>query len=95
MWHRGAVGIGRRWWIWRRPVSESAEKECEIALGRMRADLMERTKPSQEFGYYVNYGMTPLQAIRSGTVVPAGVAGLERQNAASSSRAKWADLGGP
>src|ERR1700732_2295308 len=46
---------------------------------------------AKEFEYYVNYGMTPMQAIRSGTVVAADLLGW-RDKMGTIEPGKWADL---
>jgi imidazolonepropionase-like amidohydrolase len=46
---------------------------------------------AKEFEYYVQYGMTPLQAIRSGTVVTASLLGWS-DKAGTVEAGKWADL---
>jgi imidazolonepropionase-like amidohydrolase len=46
---------------------------------------------AKEFEYYVEYGMTPMQAIRSGTVVPAELLGWSDKVGAIEA-GKWADL---
>ena len=44
-----------------------------------------------EFGYYVEYGMTPMQAIRTGTAVAAELLGWG-ETAGTVGSGKWADL---
>lgn len=46
---------------------------------------------AKEFEYYVQYGMSPLQAIRSGTVVAASLLGWS-DKAGTVEAGKWADL---
>jgi imidazolonepropionase-like amidohydrolase len=46
---------------------------------------------AKEFGYYVEYGMTPMQSIRTGTVVAAELLGW-RDKLGSIEKGKWADL---
>jgi imidazolonepropionase-like amidohydrolase len=46
---------------------------------------------AKEFEYYVNYGMTPMQAIRSGTVVPAELLGWS-DKIGTIEAGKWADI---
>ena len=46
---------------------------------------------AKEFEYYVSYGMTPLQAIRSGTVVAAELLGWS-DKMGTIEPGKWADL---
>jgi imidazolonepropionase-like amidohydrolase len=46
---------------------------------------------AKEFDYYVQYGMTPLEAIRSGTIVTASLLGWA-DKAGTVEAGKWADL---
>jgi len=46
---------------------------------------------AKEFEYYVQYGMTPMQAIRTGTTVAAELLGWS-DKAGTIEAGKWADL---
>ena len=46
---------------------------------------------AKEFEYYVQYGMTPIEAIRSGTAVAAELLGWQEKTG-SVEAGKWADL---
>jgi imidazolonepropionase-like amidohydrolase len=46
---------------------------------------------AKEFEYYVEYGMTPMQAIRSGTVVPSELLGWS-DKMGTVEAGKWADI---
>ena len=46
---------------------------------------------AKEFEYYVQYGMTPLQAIRAGTALPAELLGWG-DKAGIIEAGKWADI---
>src|SRR5260221_8785661 len=55
---------------------KALKKNVKIALGTDAGGFdWKELNQAREFEYYVNYGMTPMQAIRSGTVVPAEVLG--------------------
>lgn len=77
----------------RAAVKEAARKGVAIALGTDAGGFPWVDGPNQaeEFGYMVNAGMTPLQALRAGTVVPARLLDMEGELGALTSGA-WADL---
>src|SRR6267143_282378 len=55
---------------------KALKKNVKIALGTDAGGFdWKELNQAKEFSYYVSYGMTPLQAIRSGTVVPAELLG--------------------
>jgi len=55
---------------------KALKKGVKIALGTDAGGFdWKELNQAKEFEYYVNYGMTPMQAIRSGTVVPAELLG--------------------
>ena len=55
---------------------KAVKRGVKIALGTDAGGFDWREiNQAKEFGYYVNYGMTPMQAIRSGTVVAAELLG--------------------
>ena len=71
---------------------KALKKKVKIALGTDAGGFdWKELNQAKEFGYYVNYGMTPMQAIRSGTVVPAELLGWSDKVGTIES-GKWADL---
>ena len=55
---------------------KALKKNVKIALGTDAGGFdWKEVNQAKEFEYYVEYGMTPMQAIRSGTVVPAELLG--------------------
>jgi imidazolonepropionase-like amidohydrolase len=71
---------------------KALKKNVKIALGTDAGGFdWKEVNQAKEFGYYVNYGMTPMQAIRSGTVVPAELLGWS-DKMGSVEAGKWADL---
>jgi len=71
---------------------KALKKNVKIALGTDAGGFdWKKLNQAKEFGYYVNYGMTPLQAIRSGTVVPAELLGWS-DKMGTIEAGKWADL---
>jgi len=71
---------------------KALKKNVKIALGTDAGGFdWKELNQAKEFGYYVNYGMTPLQAIRSGTVVPAELLGWS-DKMGTIEPGKWADL---
>jgi imidazolonepropionase-like amidohydrolase len=68
------------------------KKGAKIALGTDAGGFdWKEVNQAKEFEYYVDYGMTPLQAIRSATVVPAELLGWNDQ-LGTIEPGKWADL---
>ncbi len=66
--------------------------DLKIALGTDAGGFdWKEVNQAKEFEYYVNYGMTPMQAIRSGTVVPAELLGWSGKMGTIEA-GKWADL---
>ena len=55
------------------------------------SNLTKVLNQAKEFEYYVQYGMTPLQAIRAGTAVPAELLGWG-DKAGTIEAGKWADI---
>src|SRR5450755_60450 len=56
--------------------SKAVKKSVKIALGTDAGGFdWKDLNQAKEFEYYVQYGMTPMQSIRSGTVVPAELLG--------------------
>jgi imidazolonepropionase-like amidohydrolase len=71
---------------------KALKKNVKIALGTDAGGFdWKEVNEAEEFVYYANYGMTPLQAIRSGTVVPAELLGWS-DKAGTIEKGKWADI---
>jgi imidazolonepropionase-like amidohydrolase len=55
---------------------KALKKNVKIALGTDAGGFdWKQVNEAEEFVYYVSYGMTPMQAIRAGTIVPAELLG--------------------
>jgi len=68
------------------------KKNVKIALGTDAGGFdWKELNEAEEFVYYANYGMTPMQAIRAGTVVPAELLGWS-EKAGAIQKGKWADI---
>jgi imidazolonepropionase-like amidohydrolase len=71
---------------------KALKKNVKIALGTDAGGFdWKDLNQAREFQYYVDYGMTPMQAIRSGTTVPAALFGWSDKMGSVEAR-KWADL---
>jgi imidazolonepropionase-like amidohydrolase len=71
---------------------KALKKNVKIALGTDAGGFdWKELNQAKEFEYYVNYGMTPMQAIRSGTVVAAELLGWS-DKMGTIEAGKWADL---
>ena len=71
---------------------KALKKNAKIAFGTDVGGFDWREiNGAKEFGYYVNYGMTPMQAIRSGTSVAADLLGWS-DKLGTVEAGKWADL---
>jgi imidazolonepropionase-like amidohydrolase len=71
---------------------KALKKGVKIALGTDAGGFdWKELNQAKEFAYYVDYGMTPMQAIRSGTVVPAELLGWG-DKMGSVEAWKWADM---
>jgi imidazolonepropionase-like amidohydrolase len=71
---------------------KALKKNVKIALGTDAGGFdWKEVNQAKEFEYYVNYGMTPMQAIRSGTVVPAELLGWS-DKIGTVEAGKWADF---
>jgi imidazolonepropionase-like amidohydrolase len=71
---------------------KALKKNVRIAFGTDAGGFdWKEINQAKEFEYYVNYGMTPMEAIRSGTVVPAELLGW-RDKMGTVEAGKWADL---
>jgi imidazolonepropionase-like amidohydrolase len=68
------------------------KKNVKIALGTDAGGFdWKQLNEAEEFVYYANYGMTPMQAIRAGTVVPAELLGWS-DKVGTIEAGKWADI---
>lgn len=91
-----APGRGGSWQkmadLERENLPKALKKGVKIALGTDAGGFdWKEVNPAKEFTYYVQYGMTPMQAIRSGTVVAAEL--LDWSDKVGTVEAgKWADL---
>ena len=71
---------------------KALKKNVKIALGTDAGGFdWKQLNEAEEFVYYANYGMTPMQAIRSGTVVPAELMGWS-DKVGTIEAGKWADI---
>ncbi|MGC1606906.1 MAG: amidohydrolase family protein [Candidatus Acidiferrum sp.] len=71
---------------------EGLKKNVKIALGTDAGGFdWKAVNEADEFVYYANYGMTPMQAIRAGTVVPAELLGWS-DKVGTIEAGKWADI---
>jgi imidazolonepropionase-like amidohydrolase len=91
-----APGRGGNWTkmvdLERVAFQKALKKKVKIALGTDAGGFdWKEVNQAKEFAYYVNYGMTPMQAIRSGTVVPAELLGWN-DKMGTIEAGKWADL---
>ena len=68
------------------------QKGVKIAFGTDAGGFdWKKLNQAKEFEYYVEFGMTPMQAIRTGTSVAAELLGWS-QTAGTVEAGKWADL---
>jgi imidazolonepropionase-like amidohydrolase len=71
---------------------KALKKNVKIALGTDAGGFdWKEVNQAKEFAYYVDYGMTPMQAIRAGTVVPAELLGWS-DKMGTIEAGKWADM---
>jgi imidazolonepropionase-like amidohydrolase len=71
---------------------KALKKNVKIALGTDAGGFdWKELNEAEEFVYYASYGMTPMQAIRSGTVVPAELLGWS-DKVGTIEAGKWADI---
>ncbi|HYL65439.1 MAG TPA: amidohydrolase family protein [Candidatus Methylomirabilis sp.] len=71
---------------------KALKKNVKIALGTDAGGFdWKQLNEAEEFVYYVNYGMTPMQAIRAGTSVPAELLGWSDKSGTIEA-GKWADI---
>jgi len=91
-----APGRGGNWQkmadLQRENFPKAIKKGVKIALGTDAGGFdWKLLNQAKEFEYYVQYGMTPMQAIRAGTSVPAELLGWSDKLGAIEA-GKWADL---
>jgi len=71
---------------------KALKKNVKIALGTDAGGFdWKEVNQAKEFEYYVDYGMTPMQALRTGTTVAADLLGWS-DKAGTVEAGKWADL---
>src|SRR6201993_3001013 len=71
---------------------KALKKNVKIALGTDAGGFdWKEVNQAKEFEYYVDYGMTPMQAIRTGTVVAAELLGWS-DKLGTVEAGKWADI---
>ena len=71
---------------------KALKKNVKIALGTDAGGFdWKEVNQAKEFEYYVDYGMTPMQALRTGTVVAAELLGWSDKVGTVEAN-KWADL---
>ena len=72
--------------------TKAMQKGVKIALGTDAGGFdWKKINQAKEFEYYVHYGMTPMQAIRTGTSVASELLGWS-ETAGTVEAGKWADL---
>lgn len=91
-----APGRGGNWQkmadLQRENFAKAVKKGVRVALGTDAGGFdWKKVNQAKEFEYYVQYGMTPLQAIRTGTSVAAELLGWG-DKAGTIEAGKWADL---
>jgi imidazolonepropionase-like amidohydrolase len=91
-----APGRGGNWQrmadLQRENFPKALKKGVKIALGTDAGGFdWKKLNEAKEFEYYVQYGMTPMQAIRSGTSVPAELLGWS-DKVGTIEAGKWADI---
>src|SRR5690348_12305574 len=91
-----APGRGGNWQkmadLQRENFAKAMKKGVKIALGTDAGGFdWKKVNQAREFEYYVQYGMTPIQAIRTGTSVAAELLGWS-DKAGTIEAGKWADL---
>jgi imidazolonepropionase-like amidohydrolase len=91
-----APGRGGNWEkmaaLERENFSKALKKGVKISLGTDAGGFdWKKLNQAKEFEYYVQYGMTPMQAIRAGTAVPAELLGWG-DKVGTIEAGKWADV---
>jgi imidazolonepropionase-like amidohydrolase len=76
----------------RKNFAKAMQKGVKIALGTDAGGFdWKKVNQAKEFEYYVQYGMTPMQAIRAGTSVASELLGWS-ETAGTVAAGNWADL---
>jgi imidazolonepropionase-like amidohydrolase len=94
---RNLAAIGDEFWrktfdLQRENFAKAILKGVKIALGTDAGGFdWKKVNQAKEFEYYVQYGMTPMQAIRAGTSVASELLGWS-DTAGTVEAGKWADL---
>jgi len=94
---RNLAAVGDEFWkktfdLQRENFAKAIQKGVKIALGTDAGGFdWKKVNQAKEFEYYVQYGMTPMQAIRAGTSVASELLGLS-ETAGTVAAGKWADL---
>jgi imidazolonepropionase-like amidohydrolase len=89
--------VGDEFWkktfdLQRENFAKAIQKGVKIALGTDAGGFdWKKVNQAKEFEYYVQYGMTPMQAIRAGTSVASELLGWSG-TAGTVEAGKWADL---
>ena len=89
--------VGGEFWkktfdLQREKFAKAIQKGVKIALGTDAGGFdWKKVNQAKEFEYYVQYGMTPMQAIRAGTSVASELLGWSG-TAGTVEAGKWADL---
>jgi imidazolonepropionase-like amidohydrolase len=91
-----APGRGGNWQkmadLQRENFTKSIKKGVKIAVGKDAGGFdWKQLNEAKEFEYYVQYGMTPMQAIRAGTSVAAELLGWSDKTGTIEA-GKWADI---
>lgn len=91
-----APGRGGNWQkmadLQRENFAKAVKKSVKIALGTDAGGFdWKKVNQAKEFEYYVQYGMTPMQSIRTGTSVAAELLGWSDKTGTIEA-GKWADL---
>lgn len=91
-----APGRGGNWQkmadLQKENFAKAVKKGVKIALGTDAGGFdWKKVNQAKEFEYYVQYGMTPMQSIRTGTSVAAELLGWS-DKAGTIEAGKWADL---
>jgi imidazolonepropionase-like amidohydrolase len=94
---RNLAAVGDEFWkktfdLQRENFAKAIQKGVKIALGTDAGGFdWKKVNQAKEFEYYVQYGMTPMQAIRAGTSVASELLGWS-DSAGTVEAGKWADL---
>ena len=94
---RNLAAVGDVFWkktfdLQRENFAKAIQKGVKIALGTDAGGFdWKKVNQAKEFEYYVQYGMTPMQAIRAGTSVASELLGWS-ETAGTVEAGKWADL---